>query len=117
MGSRSSSSQATHFTDSRAVLGEGALQTNGNRDVIIQQTADGAFEVVGGAIDANVAVIGKTLDFVDGFATESQAQQATALNLIKDAYADAKGRGALVDQIFMITAIGLVLVAYFAVKK
>lgn len=56
-----------------------------------------------------------------GFAAKANAQALDSLNttsnLVKDAYADAKGRGALTDKIMIGTIAGAVLIALVALQQ
>ena len=119
--SNSSSSQTTSQADNRRVLGAGALLAEGGSTVNIT-TLDGA--VATASLNANVDVAkaalnagtqGEKLAF--SFAAKSQSQVLDSLasqsELIKDSYADAKGRGALTDKILIgsIAMAGLVAIA------
>ena len=57
--------------------------------------------------------------FAFGKTANTQAQDAMSAtaNLVKDAYADAKGRGALTDKMIMVAIAAMALVAFMAVKK
>lgn len=119
-GSKSSSSAATSQTDNRRVLGEGSISAE-NSTVTIQALDNGA---INRAFDTADLSVGRALDFGGNalaFATDAQAATLDSLtttsNLVKDAYADAKGRGALTDQI-LIGAIAMAgLVAFKAISK
>lgn len=112
-------------TDNRNVLGQGAILAQGGSTVTVT-TLDAA--VATSAIDASTKDLKTSLDF--GLTAGSRAfdfarkAQVTALdslnveaNLVKNAYADAKGRGALTDKI-LIGAIAMSgLVAIAALRK
>ena len=57
--------------------------------------------------------------FAFGKTANTQAQDAMSAtaSLVKDAYADAKGRGALTDKMIMAAIAAMALVAFMAVKK
>lgn len=112
--SSSSQTQTTQQYDQRRVLGAGAMLAEGGSSINIS-TLDAV--VANHAIDATVT--GQKNAF--SFAQKSQSVALDSLNvqanLIKDAYADAKGRGALTDKI-LIGAIAVSgLVAVMAIKK
>lgn len=76
-----------------------------------------AYNTVTDALASNESAFGKALTTVNT-ATGRALDTFTATNeLVKDAYADAKGRGALTDQILMGAIAAMALVAFFAVKK
>lgn len=128
----SSDSQQTQQTtqqDNRNVLASGATLAQGGSTInqtTFSTTLDA--EVANHAIDDSVADLGKSLDFGRAnvrdsfdFAAKSQGMALDSLNteanLVKDAYADAKGRGALTDKI-LIGAIAMAgLVAVAALRK
>lgn len=141
-GSSSSSRASTSQTDNRRVLGEGAISAE-NSNVTIQ-TLDGS--VVNRALDTADFSVGKALGFADStqdrafdfgqnafsaagnsearaysFASAAGARALDSLNdtttLVKDAYADAKGRGAMTDQIMIGALVMAGLVAFAAVRK
>ena len=108
--SNASSSQTTSQADNRRVLGAGALLAEGGSTVNIT-TLDA--DVAKAALNAGTE--GQKLAF--SFAAKSQSQVLDSLasqsELIKDSYADAKGRGALTDKILIgsIAMAGLVAIA------
>lgn len=76
-----------------------------------------AYNTVTDALASNESAFGKALTTVNT-ATGRALDTFTATNeLVKDAYADAKGRGALTDQILMGAIAAMALVAFYAVKK
>lgn len=119
--SNASSSQTTSQADNRRVLGAGALLAEGGSSINITTLDAG---VAAASLNANVDVTkaalnagtqGEKLAF--SFAAKSQSQVLDSLasqsELIKDSYADAKGRGALTDKILIgsIAMAGLVAIA------
>lgn len=125
--SNSSSSQSTQNNDSRAVLGEGALQARDGSSISVIQTPQGAFDLVGKTVEefAGLAkfsgttatdLFGKALDF----ARQSSDQASTAINMAgqytRDAYAEAQGRGVNTDKLLFAAIAASVLVAVFALK-
>lgn len=120
--SRSSSTQESkqQITDNRAVLGEGSIQASGAGSTV-NVLDNGA---VNRALDTADTTVDKAFTFGDNALTQVAAaskqaldQSADATALVKDAYADAKGRGALTDKILMGSVIGALIVAALAVKK
>lgn len=121
--SKSSSSQATTQTDSRKTFGNGSVNAESGASVqildggAIQNAFDFAGDVSDGGFDLTKTTLTKALDY----AKTSQGQALDSLNttadLIKDSYADAKGRGALTDYILIGSIAVAGLVAYTAVKK
>lgn len=121
-GSSSSSSQATSQTDSRRTLGNNAISNEGGTVNVldggsIQNAFDFAGNVSAGGFDLTKTTLAKALDY----AKASQGQALDSLNttsdLIKDSYADAKGRGALTDYILIGSIAVAGLVAFTAVRK
>lgn len=69
------------------------------------------------ALDSAGASMDKALAFsarTTGVALDSLSESA---NMIKDSYADAKGRGAMTDYLLMAAIGGALLVAMYAVRK
>lgn len=142
MADSESSSQAnTAQTDNRRVLGEGALSaensTINQTSTVYNTTLDAgvaskAFDFGGNALDAVTrnstaslrdsldfaqAALGKSFDFSRVNSKQALDSLDKTSNLVKDAYEDAKGRGALTDKI-LIGAIAMAgLVAFAAVRK
>lgn len=131
MDSESSTTQQTSQYDNRNVLGERATLAQGG-STIIQNTLDA--DVANRAIDSSTKNLDMSLNFGTGAMTKTIGFAGDALksivtgqdraldavadsnSMVKDAYADAKGRGAMTDQI-TIAAIALAgLVAFAAVK-
>ena len=111
-GGSSSSSNTTNNADKRVAVDSG-IGVSGDSNTI--QVLDG------GAIKNAFDFAGATAGQSFSFATKSNQQALDSLavtsNLVKDAYADAKGRGALTDKI-LIGAIAVSgLVALMAIKK
>lgn len=105
MANSSKNSQQTQQTDNRRVLGEGAISAESNATV--QVLDNGA---ISRAFDFSQGIGAKALDF----ALTSQKDSA---KLAADAYADAKGRGALTDWILIGALVMAGLVALQAVRK
>lgn len=130
-GSSSSAAQTTKQTDNRRVIGQGAISAE-NSNISVNTLDNGAinraFDTAdnsvgmalgfgGKALDYSGSTIGKALDFATKAQSATLDSLNTTANLVKDSYADAKGRGALTDQI-LIGAIAMAgLVAYTAVRK
>lgn len=144
-GSSSSSAQTTTQQDNRVTVGNNGINATGgsNVNVLDGGAIANSFSFANAAFDSAVAGVGaasksamdivsqgssNALGFADSenarvldFATKANSQAAATLNttsnLVKDAYADAKGRGALTDKI-LIGAIAMAgLVAVMALKK
>jgi hypothetical protein len=143
-GSSSSSAQNTTQSDNRVTVGNGGINAKDSTVQVLDGGAiSNAFSFANNSYQTAVAGIGEAaknatnvvstsnagaLKFADSenarvldFATKANTQAATTLNatsnLVKDAYADAKGRGALTDKI-LIGAIAMAgLVAVMALKK
>lgn len=133
--SSSSSSSDTNQTDNRRVIGQGGVSAEGgsvvNVTTLDASVANNAISSTAGAAVANLDrsltfgadALKRALAFGDkafSFGTDTQQTALDSLNsqanLVKDAYADAKGRGALTDKI-LIGAIAMAgLVAFAAVK-
>lgn len=122
-GSDSNSSQSTSQQDNRRVIGQGGVSAEGST---VNITAlDG--NVATTAISASTNDLKAALNYTDtvtgralGFANTAQATALDSLNtqanLVKDAYADAKGRGALTDKILIGAIVMAGLVAIAAVR-
>ena len=127
MGGRSSSTTqaSTSQQDNRNVLGNGSMLAQGGSSVSVT-TLDG--DVAKAAIASGTKNLDLSLNFAQAFggksfdfAKSSMGQALDSLkdqsSLVKDAYADAKGRGALTDKI-LIGAIAMSgLVAIAALRK
>lgn len=61
--------------------------------------------------------VGKVLTYGGNLTNRVLDATAATENLVKDAYADAKGRGALTDKIMIGAIAAMALVAFAAVKK
>ena len=129
--SSSESSADTSQTDNRRVLGEGAVSVEaagqssvnvttldaGVANTAITATSDAAIENLKQSLSFGSTALNKAFGF--GVDTQKTALDSlnTQANLVKDAYADAKGRGALTDKI-LIGAIAMAgIVAFAAVRK
>ena len=134
--SNASTSSTTSQADNRRVLGAGALLAEGGSSISIT-TLDG--DVASAAFKSNTAVSKAALDtgadlakaalnagtqgekLAFSFAAKSQSQVLDSLasqgELIKDSYADAKGRGALTDKILIGSIAMAGLVAIAALKR
>lgn len=106
-GSSSSSQQATNQTDNRRTIASGGISNeNGTVNVL-----DGG--AIKNSFDFSKTALVESLSF----ASNAQGQALDSLNvtsnLVKDAYADAKGRGAMTDQILIgsVAMAGLVAIA------
>ncbi|MBB1602545.1 hypothetical protein [Variovorax sp. UMC13] len=129
MSSSKSSQQAnTSTSDLRRVLGERAVSAENSN--VTQTNLSYALDadVAGAALDANAKTVGASLDFTGSalatmldFASKSNAQALDSLdttaNLVKDSYADAKGRGALTDKIIIGVVIVAGVIAWKALSK
>lgn len=110
-GSSSSSAATTQQTDNRRVLGDGSVSAeNSTVNVLDGGAIKNAFEFSG-------AVAGKSLDFAQQSQGQALDSLKTQTNLVKDAYADAKGRGALTDKILIGAVVMAGVVALAAVRK
>ena len=69
------------------------------------------------ALASNEAIMGKALALGAGVLGQGFDLIGNTTNLVKDAYADAKGRGALTDKMIMAAIAAMALVAFMAVKK
>jgi hypothetical protein len=132
-GSSSSSSAATTQTDNRRVIGQNGISAE-NSNVTVNNTtldaevANHALDTVSGVVGAasgiaNTAISASTQDLSLSlnFATTANAKALDSLNttsnLVKDAYADAKGRGALTDKILIGAIVMAGVIALAAVRK
>lgn len=138
--SRSSSNSATSYVDNRAVLGEGAVQaTNGGVNYVLDggainrsfDTTDAAVRQVLGfggtalnqALEFGADNVDAALDFGLNALNYSKATTAATLDTLQttqqmtaDAYADAKGRGAMTDKILIGAVVAVAIVAFAAVR-
>ncbi len=126
--SESSSSAATNQTDNRRVIGERGISAENSTVNVTTLDAQVANHAISATSDVSIKALDASLDFSDAaqgkaykFAAESQNTALDSLlttsSLVKDAYADAKGRGALTDKILIGTVVMIGLVALAAVKK
>ena len=102
-----------------AIAGQGAAAKNA-MDVIASSNAkalDFAKTSNDKALDFSTGAISSAFNFADRSNDRALDSLNTTSNLVKDAYADAKGRGALTDKI-LIGAIAMAgVVAVMAVRK
>lgn len=124
--SSSKSSSDTNQTDNRRVIGERGISAELGDGNFFQVTTLDA-EVANNAVNKSSENLKTGLTFgaevlqkAMGFGVDTQKTALDSLNtqanLVKDAYADAKGRGALTDKI-LIGAIAMAgIVAFTAVK-
>lgn len=142
--SSSSSAQTTNQTDNRRTIGPNAISAeNSTVNVLDGGAIENSFIFADRAFQTAVAGVGEAglnatkvvadanrdaLNFAArtdakalDFATTANAQAADTLantsNLVKDAYADAKGRGALTDKILIGSIAMAGLVAVMALRK
>lgn len=121
-GSDSNSSQSTTQQDNRRVIGQGGISAEGSTVNTTTYALDG--EVANKAITASTADLKAALNYSDTvtgsaftFARQAQGQALDSLNttanLVANAYADAKGRGAMTDKILIgsVVMAGLVAMA------
>ena len=69
------------------------------------------------AYDFGRAITGKAFDFAQSSEDIAQQNMVSTSNLVKNAYADAKGRGALTDKIMIGALVMAGLVAIAALRK
>lgn len=136
--SQSTTSQQTQQADNRVVLGQGALLAQSGSSIAITNTTldgDVALAAINGsvkgeklALDFGETALSKAFSFAGtseqrafSFASASEKTALDSLqvqsNLVKDAYADAKGRGALTDKILIGSIAMAGLVAIAALRK
>jgi len=123
--SSSQSNPSTNQTDNRRVIGQGGVSAESG-SVVNYQVLDG--EVVNRSLDSVDLTVKNALSTVDksvgrsfDFAVQANSQALDSLNttsnLVKDAYADAKGRGAMTDKILIGSVVMAGLVAIAALRK
>lgn len=128
MGGKSKSSQSTSQTDNRRVLGDGAISAEGSNlvgagglniggssNLVTVQTLDA--EVANSALSMGKYSLDKALNFSLNANSQALDSLNTTANLVKDAYAESKGRGAWTDQILIGSVVMAGLVALAALKK
>jgi hypothetical protein len=130
--SKSSSAQTTQSTDNRAVLGEGAFQatTGGTVNSYVldggainrafdstDKTVDKAFSFGGQAFDFTERTVDRALDYGTAATSAALSNLQATQKLTAEAYADAKGRGALTDKILIGAILAMGAVAFMAVRK
>jgi hypothetical protein len=69
------------------------------------------------ALASNDSAVKQVLTYGSNASNKAYDSLAATSNLVKDAYADAKGRGALTDKILMGSIAAMAVVAFMAVKK
>lgn len=121
--SSSASNQTTIQEDNRITNGTNGIVAQGGSSVSVLDggAIQNAFTFADKAFSTAIAGNGAAAKGALDFAKSSQGQALDSLNttseLVKDAYADAKGRGALTDKI-LIGAIAMAgVVAVMAVRK
>lgn len=123
MGGKSSQNQEQQMTDRRAVLGEGSLQATEGASVSITNNAldngaiTRAFDTADKSLDKAMTFGGNAITQVAAASRQALDASASATELVKDAYADAKGRGELTDKILMGAVFGSLVVAAMAAKR
>ena len=137
--SNSDSSQKSDQTDNRRVIGQGGISaensavsissTNYSLDAdVANNVVNAATSLAGKAFDNSAAGVKTQLGFAldvfnKGLSSSTNATNAaldsiaSGTSLVKDAYADAKGRGAQTDTITMIALVMAGLVAFASVKR
>lgn len=109
-GSSSSTASTTNQTDNRRTIGAGGISAEGSTVNVLD----------GGAINAAFGfsgdVVGESFNFAKTAQSAALDSLNTTSNLVKDAYADAKGRGALTDKILIGAIATAGLVAVMALK-
>lgn len=118
--SDSESSPDNSQTDNRRVIGEHGISAENS--TVNVQTLDA--EVVNRVLETGEFSIDRALKFGSealNYSKNSQAQALDSLNttanLVKDAYEDAKGRGAMTDTILIGSVVMAGLVAMAAIRK
>lgn len=138
--SRSSTAQSSWAQDNRRVIGEGGVSAENSTVNVLdngainaafdfaQSSGNQAFALAGQAVSEAGAGQARVLDFgADALAAafqygadaNAQAQDAIGqtASLVKNAYEDAKGRGAMTDYILIGAILVMGLVAWGAIKK
>ena len=112
-------------TDNRRVIGQNGISAENSSVTVVNQTLDAevanhAFDAVQGVADRAISASTKDLSLSLDFAKYANSKALDSLtvtgNLVKDAYADAKGRGALTDKILIGAIVMAGVVALAAVK-
>lgn len=111
-GGSSSSSTRTDNIDKRISLQSG-IATSGDNNTI--QVLDGG--AIKNAFDFATATEKDSFSFAKAAQGQALDSLTTTSNLVKDAYADAKGRGALTDKILIGSIVMAGAVAVMALKK
>jgi len=86
-------------------------------DASAQRSQQMAYNTVQDALATSSDAFNKALSFGAGATGRALDSLASTENLVKDAYADAKGRGALTDYIILGAIAVMGVVAFMAVKK
>lgn len=76
-----------------------------------------AYSALGDALASNDAVLSQAFRFGGNALGAAFDTLGSTQNLVKDAYADAKGRGALTDKMIMGAIAAMAVVAFAAVNK
>lgn len=106
-------------------FGKDALKAvaNANSDALAfadsnaRRNSEMAYNFFGDALASNDAALSKAFSFGNNAMGAAFDTLGQTENLVKDAYADAKGRGALTDKMIMGAIAAMALVAFAAVKK
>ena len=77
----------------------------------------GALNTVDGALASNDSMLARALGYGALITDDALSNLQATQNLTKDAFADAKGRGALTDKMMIVAILAMAGVAFFAVKK
>lgn len=110
-GSSSSTAQTTNQTDNRRTIGAGGISNEGGTVNVLDGGA------INAAFDFSKSTVGESFDFAKSAQGAALDSLNTTSNLVKDAYADAKGRGALTDKILIGSVAMAGLVAVMALRK
>lgn len=76
-----------------------------------------AYDVLGNALASSDAALSQAFRFGNNAMGAAFDTLGSTQNLVKDAYADAKGRGALTDKMIMGAIAAMAVVAFAAIKK
>ena len=103
--------------DAMTLVGNANADALAFADAQATRNAAMAYNVVGDAMASNEAIMGKALALGAGVLGQGFDLIGNTTNLVKDAYADAKGRGALTDKMIMAAIAAMAIVAFAAIKK
>lgn len=115
-------SDALGFADSQAGRTNATLSNTfadalGFADAQAARTNSSLFSAFSDLLGAQESQVGKVLNYGGTMTDKVLDSVAASTSLVKDAYEDAKGRGALTDKMIMAAIAAMALVAYMAVKK